>query len=317
MVMIKPSDSILSILRHTLRMKVENLTTSGSLLIREPPWQKPVRLRASREPQEVLNRIAEGMRIRMTDTTVPAKVTEQGYALFRGENVEFRDRPLQQEFREFRESWGDLPFDHYAPLANRYRRFMECLFHPVQDSLKRLPHGPFLQYGSAAQTSGLSRLFEPIHQKTAENPFLQDWIRMLFLQFGIRGRAVYNLWKATVHQYRVKATTEKGGKPVPEKRHQDGFPYVSVALMRLRNASGGMSEIALDQDGPSVLRDRLEEPMDTIVLDDSRVFHDASDIHPIGQEMEAIRDVLVINFDNRNQPKLKELERAATPMISK
>lgn len=94
------------------------------------------------------------------------------------------------------------------------------------------------------------------------------------------------------HQIRVTADGESPGFPAPEGFHRDGFEYVAVTCVALRNVSGGHS---LVRAGDEVIFDRPMAPGETLLLNDREVTHYVSPIMPRSPGR-AVRDVMVVTF---------------------
>ena len=98
-----------------------------------------------------------------------------------------------------------------------------------------------------------------------------------------------------MHQFRIAASADAEGRPTPEGMHRDGVDWVLVLLVRRENVDSGVTRIA-DAMG-AVLGDfTLAAPMDAALVDDRRVQHGVTAIHPLDPSRPAWRDVLVLTF---------------------
>jgi hypothetical protein len=96
-----------------------------------------------------------------------------------------------------------------------------------------------------------------------------------------------------VHQFRIESRAGEAGRPTPEGMHRDGVDFVLAMLVGRRNVARGVSTIS-DPDGTPLVRVRLAEPFDTMLLDDARVRHGVSPIQSLDPARPAFRDVLVV-----------------------
>jgi hypothetical protein len=67
-------------------------------------------------------------------------------------------------------------------------------------------------------------------------------------------------------------------------------------LVGRRNVQGGYTRIS-DQDGRELMVTCLTDPLDSIVVDDTRVRHSVTPIEPLNPGQAAVRDVLVLTYD--------------------
>jgi len=198
----------------------------------------------------------------------------------------------------FAQSWNDLGLDRYMADGGRYRRRRHAAFSVSAAAITRKPHQPHYQSRDYNPLNGgLERWFEPITAAMAGHPVLQAVLRL--------GHAVFDgltpeqtrppAWHVEVHQFRVEARTGQPGMPTPEGVHRDGVDWVLVLLVRRHNVASGTTNI-LDLARRPVGRFTLEEPLDTALVDDSRVFHGVTAIEPLDASAPGYRDVLVVTF---------------------
>jgi hypothetical protein len=63
--------------------------------------------------------------------------------------------------------------------------------------------------------------------------------------------------------------------------------------------TGGESSVFTD-DGTAIFSYQMSEPGDQILLDDRRVMHDVTPVLPVDAGRPAHRDVLIVDFDVRD-----------------
>ena len=102
-------------------------------------------------------------------------------------------------------------------------------------------------------------------------------------------------WHIEMHQFRVEARAGEAGQPTPEGMHRDGVDWVLVMLVRRQNVASGETTI-FDLSKKPLGSFTLAEPMETALVDDSRVYHGVTAIEPIDAGAPAFRDVLVVTF---------------------
>ncbi len=189
---------------------------------------------------------------------------------------------------EVLESYDDLVIDQYAPNSQRYRRFSQykASYSNKNWEFEKLPHRPFIQspkYNSVA--GGIKRKFEPLEADFSAS------IREVMVKMSPDINEQYQL---DVHQYRVYASKENEGCSVPEGPHQDGHEIVGITVFRRYMITGGET-ILYTKDHEEITRKALDHG-DTILLQDDKVFHDATSI--VGTSEEAgFRDYLVLNIN--------------------
>jgi hypothetical protein len=198
----------------------------------------------------------------------------------------------------FAASWGDLPLDEYMADGGRYRRRRHTCFTVTSDGVVREPHQPHYQsrdYNTL--NGGIERWFAPVLSDVAAHPGL---VRLM-TRFGdvfttAEGIAVASArWFVEVHQFRIEARPDAAGLPTPEGMHRDGVDWVAVTLVRRENVVGGVTSVA-DAEGRPLGSFTLDAPLDTVLLDDHRVWHGVTPLVPLDPSAPAYRDVLVLTF---------------------
>ncbi len=83
-----------------------------------------------------------------------------------------------------------------------------------------------------------------------------------------------------LRQFRIEAGDGEAGLPTPEGAHRDGVDWVIVMLVERCNVASGVTDIFAG-DGARLGAFTLEQPRDTVFLDDHRVLHGVTAIHPL------------------------------------
>ncbi|PWC29178.1 2OG-Fe dioxygenase family protein [Teichococcus aestuarii] len=197
---------------------------------------------------------------------------------------------------EFARSWEALEPDAHMADGGRYRLRRHAVFRlrAGDPALARAPHQPHYQ-GLEFNTlnGGVQRWFAPVTEAAAASPALAALLRGARAVFD--GVAPGRDWHVEMHQFRIQARPDEAGKPTPEGMHRDGVDYVLVALIGRENVAGGETGIRVDGQ-PGEQSFTLSAPLDTVLLDDHRVWHGVTPIAPLDPARPGHRDVLVLTF---------------------
>ncbi|HEX3984495.1 MAG TPA: 2OG-Fe dioxygenase family protein [Acidisoma sp.] len=202
------------------------------------------------------------------------------------------------DWASFAASWDDMGLDRFMADGGRYRRRRFAAFVVNDGAIQRKPHQPHYQSRDYnALNGGIARWFEPVTEAVGAHPATAAVLRFC-------DRLFTNLtppdlrperWHVEMHQFRVEARPDAAGQPTPEGLHRDGVDWVLVLLVRRENVAEGETSIT-DLERNLMSRFTLAQPMDAAVVDDSRVYHGVTPVHPLDASAPAFRDVLVITF---------------------
>ncbi len=189
--------------------------------------------------------------------------------------------------------------DQYMPDGGQYRfrRFGRFIYDFDKAHLTRRTHAAFFQSREMNSfVGGVAREFPPLQDSTAENPAL---IRLLNFDLdivrGLKGERTSNLCELQVHQIRISPPTAAPVCPTPEGMHSDGHDFLIMHLIQRYNVEG--AESLLMQDTGEVERHTLENPLETIVVDDRRVQHSVTMMRRAEDKQPALRDMLLIDIN--------------------
>jgi hypothetical protein len=98
-----------------------------------------------------------------------------------------------------------------------------------------------------------------------------------------------------MHQFRIEAKPGTAGRPTPEGLHRDGVDRVFVLLVERVNVREGVTRIGAP-DGTPLGEFTLTHPGDAMLIDDHRILHGVTEIHPQDPARPAWRDALVVTF---------------------
>ncbi|WP_026595594.1 2OG-Fe dioxygenase family protein [Methyloferula stellata] len=202
------------------------------------------------------------------------------------------------DWDRFAASWDDLGVDRYMADGGRYRRRRFATFTVRGGEVLRKLHQPHYQSRDYNPLNGgIARWFDPVIEDIQRHPVTLATIHVcdqLFTALTPKDRRP-NGWHVEMHQFRIEANSDIKGEPTPEGMHQDGVDWVLALLVRRENVASGETRIA-DLQRNSIGGFVLTEPFDSALVDDARVYHGVTSIHPLDPTRPAWRDVLVMTF---------------------
>lgn len=214
----------------------------------------------------------------------------------------------------FATSWEDLPLDEYMADGGRYRRRRHACFSVTAGGIVREPHQPHYQsrdYNTL--NGGIERWFAPVAPPVGDGSVLARLMSRFATTFANASGTPPNdgHWFVEMHQFRIEARTDAAGLPTPEGMHRDGVDWVAVTLVGRENVAGGVTSVA-DAEGRPLGSFTLEAPLDTVLLDDHRVWHGVTPLVPLDPSAPAYRDVLVLTFRDRRRQGPGPITRSTT-----
>jgi hypothetical protein len=202
------------------------------------------------------------------------------------------------DWRSFAASWNDLGVDTYMADGGRYRRRRFAALRATPTGIVRKPHQPHYQSRDYNPLNGgLERWFEPVTDAVARHPALNAILRASHALFDRMTPAAVRpeAWHVELHQFRIEARAGREGLPTPEGMHRDGVDWVLVLMVRRENIASGETTI-YDLAKRPLGSFTLTQPLDSALVDDSRVFHGVTAVVPLDPLFPAYRDVLVVTF---------------------
>jgi hypothetical protein len=237
----------------------------------------------------------------MTELLAPLADTieRQGFAFVRAPEMR---RVLQSaglaDWDVFAASWDDLGVDTYMADGGRYRRRRFGVFRAAPGGIVRKPRQPHYQSRDYNPLNGgVERWFEPVTDAVAQHPALTAILRTSHALFDRLTPAELRpaAWHVEMHQFRIEARPGEEGRPTPEGMHRDGVDWVLVLMVRRENVASGETTIYDLQKRP-LGSFTLIAPLDSALVDDSRVYHGVTPVMPLDPARPAYRDVLVVTF---------------------
>jgi len=232
-------------------------------------------------------------------TPIAGAIRDGGFAFVRAPEMErILDEAGLRDWESFAASWDDLGVDTYMADGGRYRRRRFGVFRAGPSGIvrkARQPHYQSRDYNTL--NGGIERWFEPVTDAIARHPALTAILRTSHALFDrmtpteLRPEA----WHVEIHQFRIEAREGEEGRPTPEGMHRDGVDWVLVLMVRRENVASGETTI-YDLVKRPLGSFTLTAPLDSALVDDSRVYHGVTSVVPLEPQHPAYRDVLVVTF---------------------
>ena len=143
---------------------------------------------------------------------------------------------------------------------------------------------------------GIERWFEPIEPAIAAGETFGAVVRFGLALYG--ALRPDSRWHIEAHQFRIEARPESAGLPTPEGVHRDGVDFVTVLLVDRVNIASGTTTMHAP-DGRLLGSFTLAAPCDAALVDDFRVMHGVTPVHPVDPSRPAWRDVLVVTYKTK------------------
>jgi len=203
-----------------------------------------------------------------------------------------------RDWDAFARSWDDLGVDAFMADGGRYRRRRFAAFRAGRSEIARKPHQPHYQSRDYNPLNGgVERWFEPVTEAAAHHPSLTAILRTCHSLFDRLTPAELRpeAWHVETHQFRIETRSGQEGRPTPEGMHRDGVDWVLVLMVRRENVASGETTI-YDLVRRPLGSFTLTAPLDSALVDDSRVYHGVTPVEPLDPGRPAYRDVLVVTF---------------------
>ena len=226
------------------------------------------------------------------------RITRDGYALEPADTMAaLLAAPASlSDWDAFAASWNELPLDTHLPDGHRYRRRRHATLSAAAGATQarvepHRPHYQGLEYNSLV--GGIERWFEPVRAGILGGATFQRLLGFCLALFGpMKPQAA---WHIECHQFRIEARSEAAGQPTPEGVHRDGVDYVLVMLVARSNIASGTTTVH-EHGGRLRGSFTLAQPLDAALVDDNRMKHGVTAVHPVDPAQPAYRDVLVVTL---------------------
>lgn len=229
-------------------------------------------------------------------TSAVSRIREQGFAFVPGEDMLAFLRGMPGDWDAFAASWNDLALDTHLPDGHRYRRRRHATLSTAKGEASfriepRQPHYQSTDYNKLV--GGIERWFEPVRPEILGGDTFRRVVGFCLALFGrFRPEAT---WRIECHQFRIEARAGAAGLPTPEGVHRDGVDFVLVMLVNRSNIESGTTTMHAP-DGTPLGAFTLAAPFDAALVDDARVMHGVTAVHPVDPGRPAHRDVLVVTL---------------------
>jgi hypothetical protein len=231
--------------------------------------------------------------------SVADTIERDGFAFVRApEMAELLERLGLADWQGFAASWSDLGVDTYMADGGGYRRRRFGVFRAGPAGIARKPHQPHYQSRDYNPLNGgVERWFEPVTEAAANHPSMAAILQLCHALFDrtTADEQRPESWHVEIHQFRIEARPGEAGQPTPEGMHRDGVDWVLVLMVRRENIASGETTIYDLQRRP-LGSFTLTAPLDSALVDDSRVYHGVTPVVPLDPRRPAYRDVLVVTF---------------------
>ena len=183
-------------------------------------------------------------------------------------------------------TFDNLPADQYADDGLRSRRY-SCYFYR-DGKLEQLSTKNFMQTYDVNKALGdVDREYAPIEPLLNMNLVFLKMFDIMLRRTQISEDSVME-----VHQIRWHCNDEPKDA-APEGNHQDGFDYLGMFMMNNHNVQGGDILLFDSPDGEAFFQRRFENG-EFILLNDKRLYHNASRLFPSDNDEEGYWDVFVL-----------------------
>lgn len=86
------------------------------------------------------------------------------------------------------------------------------------------------------------------------------------------------------------------GQTAREDWHSDGQVSLGILVINRVNITGGVSQLAHDAKGARMILEQTLEPGDLLMIDDTKLFHNATPIHAIDGDRVGHRDIAILTW---------------------
>ncbi|MDO8508585.1 MAG: 2OG-Fe dioxygenase family protein [Nanoarchaeota archaeon] len=139
------------------------------------------------------------------------------------------------------------------------------------------------------------RRFAQMSKKTLNNKFLKNLVIFNFNNLLV-SKTSSESWEVGIHMIRIVTKAGKKGKPAPEEVHKEGYDFISIQLIKKENMKGGIGEI-FNKNKEIVMRKTLKNPLDSLYINNKKMFHYSPIFNPLNKEKDGTRDILIIDFN--------------------
>lgn len=186
-----------------------------------------------------------------------------------------------------RASFAALPQDEYVEDRLRSRRYSRFLYH-ADGTLELRRAKDFMQTSDINTALGdVERTYEDIEDHIIEDDAFVAMFKEFRAHTDLNPEAIIEAHQLRWHcQKRVK-------EPAPEGTHQDGFDFIGVFMVNTEYVDGGEMMLYEAPDDAPVFKKALENG-EFVVLNDKKMWHNASPLIPTANPEDGHWDVIVL-----------------------
>ncbi|AYA40938.1 2OG-Fe dioxygenase family protein [Xenorhabdus nematophila] len=203
-----------------------------------------------------------------------------------------------KEMKTFKDHWNNLALDqNFKDYTHRERRILRYYYRPAQENPLQLNRDT--EYRSSV-TYNIEYKQGANQLSYAEEAFMTHPImcHLLAKDIAILGDQLMKErdYAIDIHQFRVKAQAGKES-PTTSGIHQDGQDWIFMHFIQSHNTEPVMSEVhATEHEAPPLLHTAMENFLETLAINDKRLYHRASNVRQVSPTNAAFRDLLLVTF---------------------
>lgn len=215
----------------------------------------------------------------------------------------YRYTPDACNFTDFSNHWNNLVKDEYLHDNGGYR-YRRCgMFSFEKGILEEMKvKGWYYQCPILNKVNGGQiRKFGPLEESFVKTPIINQIIHTLFDTLPISEENRNKKWRIYVHPFRIIAKSGNKGEASPEGPHRDGHQYTAQLFVQKNKVIGATSHI-FDSEMTLVKENNFSNFLETLIIDDQRMFHDVTSLETDKDYESGYRDIFTINFNLFDRP---------------
>lgn len=203
----------------------------------------------------------------------------------------------------FQDYWNRLHLDYnFKDYTHRKRRILRYHYTPKTGKLEINYNSEYLApvvYDNIPYQKGKNKL------TYAEEGFIQHPITkkiissdLDFLSPYLEKKAHYDI---NIHLFRVQSESPKPS-PTTSGIHQDGMDFIAMHFIHAKHTVPVVSNLYNDSTSESlVFSNPMDSFLETLIVDDKKMYHSASDVAQKTPGTKAYRDILLVSLQKHNE----------------
>jgi hypothetical protein len=222
--------------------------------------------------------------ITLSSVDVAAQVASDHFALVAGNDV-IVSPELETDRIRFESAYDTLPDESAvpSPFSKRYSWFT---YLPWSNHLALRPLHAIPEDGAT---------FSGIPSNLIANRFFRSLVESDFHLCPFLPAEKAQAVDVGIYMTRVRCKRGEEVTSRPSQLHQDGQRFVIIHLIQ-RTSIDGAESIVAGKDRKLLFQGILAQPLDTLVISDSEVFHTVTSLSCV-EESEGFRDTLIVDFN--------------------